>query len=140
ESRNRERVPAPLSPPCPPPQAGAEDSGESRLGRPLCPHADLLSLLEELALVLDRRRNHQLRLLELAQGRGSAYAHRRTEGADQVLRAVIDPRRAQQDLAQCPPLADFDTSPAWEVRIRGRHPPVIAAAGSVRCAGEDRAH
>src|SRR2546428_10598193 len=93
ESRSPAPAPVPGLPPCPPPRAGEGGSEGLRLGRPLCPHADLLRLLEELALVLDRGRDHELGLLEVAQRLRSADSHRRTQGAHQVLGAVIDPCR-----------------------------------------------
>src|SRR4051812_2077169 len=95
----RNRAPAPAPPPlCPPPEgdAGWRRSPQLRRGnaggrrrrlhwRRLCAHPDLLSLLKELAFVLDRRRDHELGLLELAQRARAADPHGGAKGADEVL-------------------------------------------------------
>src|SRR5207245_8732400 len=66
-SRNRAPAPAP-PPPCPLPEGDAGVVGRRPCLRwRLCSHPDLLSLLEELSFVLDRRCDHELGQLELLQ-------------------------------------------------------------------------
>src|SRR2546426_980150 len=100
---------------------------------------DWLSLLKELAFILDRRGDDELGLLELAQRARPADSHGGAQGADQVLGAIVDASRAQQDLTERPALADVDSGAARQVGIGGGHPPVIAATGRVGRAGQDRA-
>src|SRR5205814_7753000 len=90
----------------------------------LLAHAHVLGLLKHLALRGDRRRDHQLDVLELRDVARAAHDKRRTQRAGEILRAIVDPRRAEQDLAQRRPGADLDPRAAREVGIGRRHAPV----------------
>src|SRR5690242_3466433 len=67
-----------------------------RLPRP----PQLLGLLEDLALGLDGRRDDELGLLQLADGLRTHGAHARADGTDEIQRAVLRERRAEEDLLQ----------------------------------------
>src|SRR5256885_9728866 len=105
----------------------------------LLAHAHVLGLLKHLALRGDRRRDHQLDVLELRDVACAAHAKRRTQRAGEILRAVVDPRRAEQDLAQRRPGADLDPRAAREVGIGRRHAPVESLRRRLFRASEGRA-
>src|ERR1041384_3829007 len=60
----------------------------------------LLRLLEDLALRLDRRRDDQLGLLQLLDALRAHRAHAGADGADEIERAVLGERRSEEDLIQ----------------------------------------
>src|SRR5882672_12241173 len=93
------------------------------------PHAYVLGLLEDLALRGDRGRDDHLHVLELGDVVGSADSQRRAQRAGEVLRAIVDARRPQQDLAQRRFAADMDAGAAGKVRVGRRHAPVEALRG-----------
>src|SRR5205085_1415353 len=108
--------------------AGAFSSG--------LPHADVLGLLEGLALRRDRRGDHHLDVLELRDLTRAAHAERRTQRAGEVLRAIVHARGPEQDLPERRPRADVHSRAAWQVRIGGRHAPVEALRRRFLGAGE----
>src|SRR5262245_28614871 len=114
------------------PAASAEQPGLAR-------RAQLLGALEDLALRLDRRRDDQLGLLQLADVAGPDRAHAGADGADEVQRAVLGERGPEQDLLERPGHADADPRAARQVRVRRRHAPVVAAARRLLGARERRA-
>src|SRR5438445_511933 len=59
------------------------------------PHPDPLLALLQLALGLDRRGHHHLRVLKLADGSRSAHSHRALQRADQIHAAVVDAGRPE---------------------------------------------
>src|SRR4051812_650315 len=67
-------------------------------GRPARPHPDLLRALELLALGLQRRRDHQLRAVELRDVAVTARRHRGPQPAHEIERAVVLVGRAGEDL------------------------------------------
>src|SRR5688500_12424956 len=107
--------------------------------RPLPRTPQLLGLLEDLALRLDRRSNDQLRLLQLANRLGAHGAHARADGAHQVQGAVLGERRPEEDLLERSGGADPDARAARQVAVRRGHAPVIALAGRLVGTGEGRA-
>src|SRR6185436_21116001 len=70
----------------------------TRLASPA--HADALAALERLALGQQRRRHHDLGLLELLQRLVAGGGHRGTQRAEQVERAVVLVRGTDQDLLE----------------------------------------
>src|SRR5438067_1346859 len=72
--------------------AGAFSSG--------LPHADVLGLLQALALRRDRRGDHHLDVLELRDLASAAHTERRTQRAGEVLRAIVHARGPEPDLLQ----------------------------------------
>src|ERR1041384_7869873 len=96
---------------------------------PLPRAPQLLRLLEDLALGLDRRRDDELGLLQLADALRAHGAHAGPDGAHQVQRAVLGEGRPEQDLLQRARLPHPDARAARQVRVRGGHAPVIAAPG-----------
>src|SRR3989442_3073058 len=86
----------------------------------------LLRLLEDLAFRLDRRRDDQLGLLQLADVLGPDGAHARADRAHEVQRAVLGERRAEQDLLERARDADANARAARQVLMRRRHAPVIS--------------
>src|SRR5262245_2938697 len=93
------------------PAASAEQTGLAR-------RAQLLGALEDLALRLDRRRDDQLGLLQLADVARPDRAHARADRPDQVERAVLGERGPEQDLLERPRHADPDPRAARQVRVR----------------------
>src|ERR687892_1021673 len=138
---------APTRPPTPPalssPPGGAGVlPGHARATAPtrLLPRTpQLLRLLEDLAFGLDRGRDDQLRLLQLADAPGADRAHAGPDGADEVQGAVLGERRAEQDLLQRAGHPYPDPGAARQVGVRGGHAPVIAAPGRLDRARERRA-
>src|ERR1700731_144083 len=63
-------------------------------------HAHALVTLQRLALGLQRRRDHDLSPVELGEVLVTAGRHRSPQPAEQVERAVVLPRRANQDLLE----------------------------------------
>src|SRR6266850_2113608 len=107
---------------------------------PLPRAPQLLRLLEDLALGLDRRRDDELGLLQLADALRAYRAHAGPDGAHQVQRAVLGEGRPEQDLLQRARLPDPDARAARQVRVRRGHAPVVAAArrlGGPREGGAD---
>src|SRR5918994_450494 len=90
------------------------------------PHA--LRRLVRLPLGPDRRRDHELRLLELLDRGVARRGHRRREGAEQVERPVFLVRRSGEDLLHRGDLLRLHAGAARQARMEGRHPPVVAAA------------
>src|SRR5688500_4277396 len=86
--------------------------------RPLPRTPQLLGLLEDLALRLDRRSNDQLRLLQLANRLGAHGAHARADGAHQVQGAVLGERRPEEDLLERSGGADPDARAARQVAVQ----------------------
>src|SRR5207247_328211 len=80
--------------------------GDSRgdRGLPVGPHADRLLALERLTLRLERRADHHLGALEVADVLVAARGHRGAERPDQIEGPVVLLRRAEQDLLQGPVL------------------------------------
>src|SRR6187200_538019 len=103
-------------------RSGAGRSGGR--GTTLVAHPHALGGLVGLALRLDRWRDHQLRLLELADRRVASGRHRRRERSEQVERAVVLVRGPDEDLLQRRDLLRLDPRAAWERRMERGHPPV----------------
>src|SRR5262245_10514786 len=106
-------------------RSGAGRSGAS--GTTLVAHPHVLGGLVRLALGLDRRRDHELRLLELSDRGVPGGGHRRGERAEQVERAVVLVSGADQDLLQRRDLPGLDPGAPRERGMERRHPPVIPA-------------
>src|SRR5438445_184556 len=102
------------------------------------PHPDPLLALLQLALGLDRRGHHHLRVLKLADGSRSAHSHRALQRADQIHAAVVDVGRPEEHLAEGALDPGADARTPRQVGIGGRHAPVIAVSGRLLGAGEDR--
>src|SRR4030095_5386622 len=66
----------------------------------LTPHPDALAALERLALGLQRRRHHDLGLLELLECLVAGGGHRRAQRTEQIERAVVLVRGADEDLLE----------------------------------------
>src|SRR5256885_4273997 len=96
----------------------------------------LLRLLEDLALGLDGGRDDQLRLLQLADRLRAHRPHAGADGPDEIQRAVFREGRPEEDLLERARDADPDARAPRQVRVRRRHPPVIAAAGRLGRARE----
>src|SRR5271165_1455010 len=94
-------------------------------------HADALVALQRLALGLKRRRDHDLGAVELGEVLVSARGHRRAQPAEQVERAVVLPRRADQDLLERAVLGRCHPRSARERRVKGRHAPMEAPSRSL---------
>src|SRR4029453_15459945 len=101
----------------------------------LVAHAHALLRLVGLALRLDRRRDHELGLLELLDRCVPRGGHRRSERAEQVERAVVLVRRSHEDLLQARDLLGLHSRPARKGRMEGGHAPVVATARSFVRAG-----
>src|SRR5215211_8779046 len=102
-------------------------------------HADRLLTLELLALGLQRRRDHHLGALEVADVLVAAGGHRGTQRADQVERAVVFVGGAVEDLVERAVLDGRHASPPRQRRMERRHPPVVATARSFLGPRERRA-
>src|ERR1700674_4358348 len=100
------------------------------------PHANVLSLLEHLAFRCDRRRDNHLHVLELGDVVGPADAERRSQGAGEILAAVVYARGAEKDLLERGLGADVDAGSARKVGVRRRHAPVESPGGGLLGAGE----
>src|SRR5581483_6752321 len=103
------------------------------------PHPDALLRLIGLALGLDAGRDDELGLLELLDRGVARRRHRGCEGPEQVEGAVVLVRRPDEDLAQRGDLLGLHACPARQGRMKRRHAPVVAAAGSLVRAGQRRA-
>src|SRR2546423_2420234 len=103
---------------------------------PLPRPPQLLRLLEDLALRLDRRRDDQLRLLQLADALRADGAHAGADGAHEVEGAVFGEGRSEQDLLVRAVHAHPDASAARQVGVRRGHAPVLAATGRLDGPGE----
>src|SRR5947207_7711549 len=106
---------------------------------PLPRAPQLLRLLEDLALGLDRRRDDELGLLQLADALRAHRAHAGPDRPHQVERAVLGEGRPEQDLVEGAGHAHPDAGAARQVGVRGGHAPVIAAPGSLGGPRERRA-
>src|SRR6266566_2585595 len=84
------------------------------------PHADVLGLLQGLALRSDRRGDHHLDVLELGDVARAAHAESRAQRAGEVLRAIIDTCGTEQDLLERGPRAYVHARAARQVRVRSR--------------------
>src|SRR3954449_7694523 len=93
-------------------------------GRATRAHPDLLRALQLLALGLQRRRDHQLRAVELRDVAVAARRHRRPQAAHEVERAVVLVGRTGEDLLQRAVLHGLHTRAARERGVEGRHAPV----------------
>src|SRR6266852_5957248 len=90
------------------------------------PHTHVLRLLKRLAFRCDRWRDDHLYVLELGDVVRATYSERRTQGAGEILAAVVDAGRAEQDLLQGRLSAHVHPSATRKVGIRRRHAPVVA--------------
>src|SRR5260221_4334621 len=99
-------------------------------------HRDALDGLEELAFRLDRGGDDDLGFLEFLDVHRADIAHAGGDRADEVLGAVIDRGRAEEDLFERAGDADMNAGAAREVGVRRGHAPMIAAAGRFLGAGE----
>src|SRR5215510_13655301 len=99
----------------------------------------LLGALEHLAFGLDGRRDDQLRLLQLLDALRSHRAHAGSNGAHQVEGAILGEGGTEEDLLERAGDAHADARAARQVRVRGGHPPVIAAARRFLSPREGRA-
>src|SRR5688572_15663019 len=97
---------------------------DARLARP----PQLLGLLVDLALGLDRGRDDQLGLLKLADVLRPDGAHASADRAHEVERAVLGERGSEENLLERARDAHADPRAARQVDVRRRHAPVIAAA------------
>src|SRR5438093_2401276 len=86
-----------------------------------------LLLLQGLPLALDGRGHDDLGLLEFLDRGVSGGRHGRAQGSEQVQRAVVLVRRADQDLPQRAGPARLHPGSAGEVRVEGGHAPVVTA-------------
>src|SRR5262245_1392175 len=109
-------------------RTGRSDAGRSGpRATTLVAHPDALGGLVGLALGLDRRGDHELGLLELADRRVAGRRHRRRERTEQVERAVVLVRRPDEDLLERRDLLGLDPGPPRERGVERRHPPVEPA-------------
>src|SRR5437016_8960973 len=112
--------------------AGADDRARSARVRVIsAPLADPLGDLQSLSLGRKRGGDDDLGLLHLAKRSRAAHPHRGAQRLDQILGPVVDPRGAEQDVAQGTGGADPHPRPARERRVRGGHPPVESPAGGL---------
>src|SRR5215218_259787 len=102
-------------------------------------HAHGLLALELLALGLERRRDHHLGALEVADVLIAAGGHRGTQRADQAERAVVFVGGAVEDLVERAVLDRRHAGPPRQRRMERRHPPVVATARSLLGPRERRA-
>src|SRR6266571_6164218 len=100
------------------------------------PHADVLGLLQGLALRRDRWGDHNLDVLELGDIARAAHAERRAQRAGEVLRAVVDTCGTEEDFLERGPCAYVHPRAARQVRVRSRHAPVEALRRRLLSAGE----
>src|SRR6478752_7229772 len=108
-------------------------------GPPVGAHAHGLLALELLALGLERRRDHHLGALEVADVLVSAGRHRGLERTDEVEGAVVLLGGAEHDLLERAVLDGGDPRAARQRRVEGGHAPVVATARGLLGAGERRA-
>src|SRR5262245_16150192 len=102
--------------------------GGRRRGRPWPPppstrRPPLLGALEDLAFGLDRGRDDQLGLLEVADRHRPDRPHARADRPHEIERAVLGERGAEEDLLERSGDADADARPARQVRVGGGHAP-----------------
>src|SRR5262249_20390220 len=76
------------------------------------PDSSLPAQLPALALCLDRRCDDHLRVVHISQRCRATHAHARPQGADQVLRAVGQAGRTEQDVFEAAADAYFDARAA----------------------------
>src|SRR3954463_2024873 len=88
-------------------------------------HADALRALECLAFGLQRRRDHDLGLLELLERLVAGGGHRRAERTEEVHGAVVVVRRPGEDLGERSPLTRMHSRATREVGMEGGHTPVV---------------
>src|SRR5438094_6562847 len=92
-------------------------------------HADALEGLEEFAFGLDAGCDDDLGFLKFADGAFADVAHAGGDGADKVLRAVVDGGGAVKNLFQRAGDADLDARAARQVCVGRRHAPMVTASG-----------
>src|ERR1035437_967504 len=100
----------------------AGDDGFSYLPVVLFPHPYPLRFLEDFPLMLDRGRDHDLRLLEFLDVHSAYSPHAGPESPHQVLRAVIGPRGPIEDLFERSCRPHMDARSTRQVVVRGGHP------------------
>src|SRR5262245_54066809 len=88
-------------------------------------HADVLLVLELLALGLEGRRHHHLGPVELGDVGVAAGRHRRPQRAHQVEGPVVLLGGAEQDLLERPILLGRDAGASGQRGMEGRHAPVV---------------
>src|SRR5215207_990273 len=101
---------------------------KSRTRIKLSSHPDALGALLCLALGGERRRVHDLGLLELLYVLVARRRHTGPQGSHEVERPVVLPRWSYEYLLQRPSGPRADAGAAREGRVEGRHPPRVAAA------------
>src|SRR5713226_7776150 len=104
--------------------------------RTLARGAELLRALEDLALGLDRGRDDQLGLLQLADVHGAHRAHAGADGPHEVERAVLGEGGPEEDLLERARDPYPDTRAARQIGVGRGHAPVVAAARSLLGARE----
>src|SRR5215210_3365983 len=103
------------------------------------PHSDALGALLGLALGRERGRVHDLGLLELFDVLVARRRHARPQGAHEVERPVVLPRRSHEYLFRRTGGPRTDARAAREGGVEGGHPPRVTASGSLFCSGESAA-
>src|SRR4051812_34032300 len=91
-------------------------------------HADALSPLQRLAFCLQRRRHHDLCLLEVFDVDIAAGCHRGTQRTEEVHATVVLVGGTDEDFLQRAPRCGLDARTPRQCRVERRHPPVVAAA------------
>src|SRR5436853_2405491 len=80
-------------------------------------HADALHRLEKLAFGFDRWRDDNFGLLKLRDIFCADVTHASGDGADEILTAVINFGRAEENLSQRTGCADFDPRSAGKIHV-----------------------
>src|SRR5262245_13161067 len=101
--------------------------------------AQLLRLLEDLALGLDGGRDDQLRLLQLPDRLRSHRAHAGADRSDEIQRAVFREGGSKENLLERAGDPDPDPGAPRQIRVRRRHAPVVTAPRCLDGARERRA-
>src|SRR6202011_4234400 len=77
--------------------------------------------------------------LELSEIGSADISHAGCYGTDQILTAVVDVCRTEEDLSQGASRSDPDSRPARQVGMRGCHAPMVAFARRFNCFRESAA-
>src|SRR5918997_5562755 len=112
---------------------------KSRTRIKLPAHPDALGALLELALRFQRRRVHDLGLLELLDVLVAGSRHAHPQSAHEVQGAVVLMGRADQDLFERPRGSGADTGAAREGGVEGRHAPRVTPTRRLFGLGEGAA-
>ncbi len=92
-------------------------------------HPDALHGLEQFSFGPDRWRDDNFGLLEFGNAPSADVAHAGGDRADQILAAIVNFCRTEENLLQRAGGAHFYARPSGEVGMWSSHAPVVAAAG-----------